>query len=251
MINRDEQEMEKIVEVLPSLESLIERSLAIILDRISIAIAERGMCAIALAGGSTPKPLYEAISKQQLPWDKIHIFWGDERYVPSQHPDSNQLMARTAWLDKVPIPATNIHPIPTNEADPTLAASKYEQELLKFFQLSPGELPVFDIILLGIGDDGHTASLFPHTAALNVSDRAITVGSKDGQPRITFTYTLINQARCVMFLVAGASKRSALAQIFAPVGDSSTYPSRLIQPQGELWWLLDGAAGQELPSEGA
>lgn len=239
--------MEKIVEVLPSLESLIERSLAITLDRISTAIAERGVCAIALAGGSTPKPLYEAISKQSLPWDKIHVFWGDERYVAPEHPDSNQLMARTAWLNKVPIPDTNIHPIATNETDPSVAASKYEQELLEFFQLSPGELPVFDIILLGIGDDGHTASLFPHTAALKVSDRAVTVGNKDGQPRITFTYTLINQARCVIFLVAGASKRSALAQIFAPVADASTYPSRLIQPQGTLCWLLDRAAAQELP----
>lgn len=251
MIRVDEQEMEKIVEVLPSLESLIERSLAIVLDRIDTAIAERGMCAIALAGGSTPKPLYEAISKQPLPWDKIHVFWGDERYVPPEHPDSNQLMARTAWLNKVPIPATNIHPIRTSEADPAAAASKYEQELLKFFQLSPGELPVLDIILLGIGDDGHTASLFPHTAALKVSDRAVTVGNKDGQPRITFTYSVINKARDVIFLVAGASKRSALAQIFAPVADANTYPSRLIQPQGKLWWLLDGAAGQELPSKSA
>ncbi len=243
--------MEKIVEVLPNLESLIERSLAITLDRISTAIAMRGWCAIALAGGSTPKPLYEAIAKQSLPWDKIHVFWGDERYVPPEHPDSNQLMARTAWLNRVPIPAANIHPIPTTESDPNLAASNYEQELLKFFQLPPGELPVFDIILLGIGDDGHTASLFPHTAALKVSDRAVTVGDKDGQPRITFTYTLINQARNVMFLVAGASKRAALAQIFAPVADAATYPSRLIQPQGTLWWFLDRAAGQDLPLESA
>ncbi len=242
--------MKKIVEVLPNLESLIERSLAITLDRIAEAIAMRGMCAIALSGGSTPKPLYEAISKQSLPWDKIHVFWGDERYVPPDHPDSNQLMARTAWLNRVAIPATNIHPIPTNEADEAVAARKYEQELLEFFQLSPGELPVFDIILLGMGDDGHTASLFPHTAALKVSG-AVTVGNKDGQPRITFTHTLINQARCVMFVVAGASKRPALAQIFAPVGDFSTYPSRLIQPQGTLWWLLDQAAGQELPLETA
>ncbi len=243
--------MKKIVEVLPSLESLIERSLAIVLDRISAAIAERGFGTIALAGGSTPKPLYEAISQQTLPWDKIHVFWGDERYVAPEHPDSNQLMARTAWLDKVPIPALNIHPIPTNEADPSVAASIYEQELLEFFQLSPGELPVFDIILLGIGDDGHTASLFPHTAALKVSDRAVTVGNKDGQPRITFTYTLINQGRDVMFLVAGASKKAALSQIFAPVAANDLYPSRLIQPQGTLWWLLDKAAGQELPSKSA
>jgi 6-phosphogluconolactonase len=240
--------MEKIVEVLPDLESLIERSLAITLDNIHEAISKRGLCTIALSGGGTPKPLYEAIAQQQLPWDKIHVFWGDERYVPPDHPESNQLMARTTWLNKVPIPAKNIHPMLASEADPAVAASKCEQELLEFFQLSPGKLPVFDLILLGIGDDGHTASLFPHTPALKVSDRAVTIGNKDGQPRITFTYTLINQARCVMFLVAGASKREALAKIFAPVADSSTYPSRLIQPQGQLLWLLDRAAGQELPS---
>ncbi len=103
-----------------------------------------------------------------------------------------------------------------------------------------------DLILLGIGDDGHTASLFPHTEALKVRDQLITVGNKDGQPRITFTAPLINKARCVMFIVAGDSKRAALAEIFAPVADDFTYPSRLIQPEGELWWLLDQAAGQDL-----
>lgn len=117
-----------------------------------------------------------------------------------------------------------------------------------FFQVQPGEFPAFDLILLGIGDDGHTASLFPHTEALNVRDRLITVGNKDGQPRITFTAPLINHARCVIFVVAGASKRPALAQVFAPTADDQTYPSRLIQPQGELWWLLDEAAGLELKS---
>lgn len=241
--------MKKIVEVLPDVKALIERSLVITIDKINTAIAERGVCTIALSGGSTPKPLYEAIAQQKLPWDKIHIFWGDERYVPPDNPESNQLMARTAWLDKVSIPASNIHPMPTDEADPAVAASKHEQELQQFFQVAPGKFPVFDIILLGIGDDGHTASLFPHTEALKVSDRLVTVGNKDGQPRITFTYPLINQARYVMFVVAGASKKPALAEIFAPDGDASSYPSRLIQPQGELWWLLDRAAGEDLRSQ--
>lgn len=238
--------MKKIVEVLSDERALIERSHDIMLEKIHTAIAERGLCTIALSGGSTPKPLYEALSRQQLPWDKIHIFWGDERYVPPDDPQSNQLMARTAWLDRVAIPASNIHPMPTDEADPAVAASKHEQELQEFFQVPAGEFPVFDIILLGIGDDGHTASLFPHTEALKVSDHLVTVGNKDGQPRITFTYPLINQARYVMFVVAGASKQAALAQIFATDGDASIYPSRLIQPQGELWWLLDRAAGEHL-----
>jgi 6-phosphogluconolactonase len=242
--------MNKIVEVLPDQKALIERSLAIVLEQIKTAIQERGQCTIALSGGSTPKPLYEAIAAQNLPWEQLHIFWGDERYVPPTDPDSNQRMARQAWLDQVNLPAENIHPMPTGAADPAIDAQKYEQELQQFFQVSAGEFPALDIILLGIGDDGHTASLFPHTEALQVRDRLITVGNKDGQPRITFTAPLINQAHCVLFIVAGANKRPALAQIFAATADEQTYPARLIQPQGELVWLLDQAAGQELRKQG-
>ena len=238
--------MHKTVEVLPDLAALIERSLSITLAKIQTAIESRGLCTIALSGGSTPKPLYEAIAAQQLPWDKIHVFWGDERYVPPDHPDSNQLMARRAWLDSVDIPAQNIHPMPTDDANPADAARKYEAHLAEFFHLKRGEFPALDVILLGMGDDGHTASLFPHTEALQVRDRVITVGSKDSQPRITFTAPTINHGRCVMFVVAGANKRAALAEIFAPEADELSYPSRLVQPQGELWWLLDREAGQDL-----
>lgn len=238
--------MNKIVEVLPDKASLLKQSLEVLLSKMQAAIQEHGRCAIALAGGGTPKPLYEALSTQDLPWDKVHVFWGDERYVPADHPDSNQGMARSAWLDKVDIPAANIHPMPTDGATPAADAQKHEAQLREFFGTAVGEFPQFDVILLGIGDDAHTASLFPHTDALQVKDRLVTVGNKDGQPRITFTAPLINHAHCVMFLVAGASKRPALAQIFAPDADALTYPARLIQPQGELWWLLDESAGQEL-----
>ena len=235
--------MKKFVEVLPDKATLIERSLMVVVQKIQSAVEERGQCTIALAGGSTPKPLYEALADQSLPWEKVQIFWGDERYVPADHPDSNQKMARQAWLDRVNIP-DNIHPMPTQADAPTTDAEKYEAELRQFFGGSAE--PVFDVILLGLGDDGHTASLFPHTEALTVRDRLITVGNKDGQPRLTFTVPLINHARCVIFLVAGESKREALSQIFAPSADDMMYPARLIQPQGELWWLLDQAAGDEL-----
>lgn len=238
--------MNKIVEVLPDKASLLKRSLEVVLSKMQAAIQEHGRCAIALAGGGTPKPLYEALSTQDLPWEKVHVFWGDERYVPADHPDSNQGMARSAWLDKVDIPAANIHPMPTDGATPAADAEKHEAQLREFFGTAVGEFPQFDVILLGIGDDAHTASLFPHTDALQVKDRLVTVGNKDGQPRITFTAPLINHAHCVIFLVAGASKRPALAQIFAPDADALTYPARLIQPQGELWWLLDESAGQKL-----
>jgi 6-phosphogluconolactonase len=241
--------MNKIVEVLPDKEALIERSLEVVLSKMQAAIQERGRCTIALAGGGTPKPLYEAIATQNLPWDKIHVFWGDERYVPPDHPDSNQGMARSAWLDKVDLPSANIHPMPTDSANPATDAQKHEEELREFFPVGVGEFPSFDVILLGIGDDAHTASLFPHTDALQIQDKLVTVGNKDGQPRITFTAPLINHAHCVIFLVAGASKRPALAQIFATDTDPMTYPARLINPLGELWWLLDESAGQELKAQ--
>lgn len=238
--------MSKKVEVLTDRAALVSQALELIRSKMETAIAEQGRFTIALAGGSTPKPLYEAIASQNLPWDKIHVFWGDERYVPPDHPDSNQLMARNAWLDRVEIPQANIHPMPTDEADPAVAAAKYEKHLQEFFHSSPGEFPSLDVVLLGMGDDAHTASLFPHTAALKVKDKLITVGNKDDNPRLTFTYPFINAARCVMFLATGANKKPALAQVFAPTADDLAYPTRLIQPKGELVWLLDAAAGSDL-----
>ncbi|NES76833.1 MULTISPECIES: 6-phosphogluconolactonase [Okeania] len=230
--------MNKQVKLLQSKEELIEQALEICLAKMQEAISQRGQCTIALAGGNTPKPLYESIATQNLPWDKIHVFWGDERYVAPDHQDSNQKMARQAWLDRVPIPPTNIHAMPTGAGDPEVDASSHDAHLREFFQVSPGDFPSFDLILLGMGGDAHTASLFPHTDALQISDRLITVGNKDGQPRLTFTVPLINQASCVIFLVAGADKQVALDRVFAENGDEMKYPSRLIQPKGELHWLL-------------
>lgn len=240
--------MKKFVEVLPDRTALIHRALDLVLSKMPAAIEARGRFTLALSGGSTPKPLYEALAAQDLPWERIHVFWGDERYVAPDHPDSNEGMARKAWLDQVNIPAENIHAMPTDEADPAVAAAKHEQQLREFFQVQLGEFPALDLVLLGMGDDGHTASLFPHTEALSVRDQLITVGNKEGQPRLTFTAPFINQASCVIFIVAGASKRPALTQIFASVADDAAYPSRLIQPQAELWWLLDQAAGLEIKS---
>lgn len=235
--------MNQNIEILADKQELIERSLNLVVSKITAAISEKDGCTIALSGGSTPKALYAALAEQNLPWEKIHVFWGDERYVSAEHPDSNQRMAREAWLDRVKIPEMNIHPMPTDGGDPAADAQKHDRQIQEFFGVSDGVVPVFDIILLGMGDDAHTASLFPHTEALQVCDRLVTLGNKDGQPRITFTFPLINQARCVIFIVAGASKQNALAQVFAPQADSNTYPSRLIRPQtGELWWLLDRAA---------
>lgn len=234
----------KFVETLPNKSVLIERSYLLVTEKISQAIANQDRCTIALAGGSTPKPVYEKLAQASLPWKKIHIFWGDERYVAADHADSNQKMAREAWLDKVKIPAQNIHPMPTNSENPEVDANKHEQELIQFFGLKSGEIPHFDLILLGMGDDGHTASLFPHTNALTIKDRLIAVGNKNGEPRLTFTVPLINAAHCVIFMVAGSNKQTALKQVFAQESDDHKYPSRLIQPEGELWWLLDQSAAR-------
>lgn len=241
--------MNQNVEIFEDKQALIAGALSRVRSEIERAIQQRDRCTIALAGGSTPKPLYESLATCDLPWEKIHVFWGDERYVPPDDPDSNQRMARQAWLDRVDIPEANIHPMPTGAGDPAADAAQHEAELREFFQLSPGQFPSFDIILLGIGDDAHTASLFPHTEALQVRDRLVTVGNKDGQPRITLTVPAIGGAHCVIFLVAGASKQHALSQIFAPEADNLTYPARLIQPSGELWWLLDKAAGENVAAQ--
>jgi 6-phosphogluconolactonase len=232
--------------IYPDRQALVAAAFDLMVARIRTAVDERQRCTIALSGGSTPQPLYAALAQADLPWDRIGIYWGDERYVPPSHPDSNYGMTKRIWLDSCPIPAANIHPMPTNFADPQQAAAEYDRQILADFGLEAGSIPAFDLILLGMGDDGHTASLFPHTDALSVRDRLVTVGEKDGQPRITFTYPLIDRARSTIFLISGASKQTALGEIFAPTGDADTYPARGIQPQGELLWLLDADAGKDL-----
>ncbi|NEQ52570.1 MAG: 6-phosphogluconolactonase [Leptolyngbya sp. SIO3F4] len=217
-----------------------------VIDLIRDAIAARGRCSIALSGGSTPKPLYQALAQTDLSWDQLYVYWGDERYVPITHDDSNAKMTYEAWLNHVAIPAENVFVVPTETDSPNSSAEQYQQSLATSFDTT--DTPEFDIILLGMGDDGHTASLFPHTAALNETERWVTVGQKGEQPRITFTTRVINQACHVLFLVAGANKQMALSQVFAPEADSATYPSRLIAPVGELRWLLDAAANEGLPA---
>lgn len=223
---------------------LIKLAEEFIIDKIKTITSARHRCTIALAGGSTPKPIYEAIAQTDLPWHKIHVFWGDERYVPPTHPESNEKMAREAWLNHVPIPPENIHPMPTMGNNPALDAQLHEGEIRAFFEQEEG-FPTFDLILLGMGDDGHTASLFPHTDALNGGRALVTVGNKGDSLRLTFTASLINQADCVVFLVSGENKIDALTQVFSDDADSNQYPSKLIQPQGELIWFIDQVINQQ------
>jgi 6-phosphogluconolactonase len=218
------------------------------------AVAQRGRFAIALSGGSTPKNLYTLIAANasaSLPWDQMFFFWGDERHVPPEDADSNYGMAKEIFLSKVAIPPTNIFPIPAENPDASAAADAYEQTLRKFFALAPGEFPRFDLILLGMGPDGHTASLFPETAALQEKSRLVVANwvEKLKTSRITFTLPVLNAARCVAFLVSGADKAPVLHEVLEGDAPAEKYPSKLVQPgEGKLIWFVDRAAASELSS---
>jgi 6-phosphogluconolactonase len=216
------------------------------------AVAQRGRFTIALSGGSTPKNLYTLIAANAsttLPWNQMFFFWGDERHVPPDSPDSNYRMAQEALLSKVPIPPANIFPVPAENPDASQAAEDYEQTLQKFFAVAPGEFPRFDLILLGMGPDGHTASLFPETAALQEKSRLVVANwvEKLGGSRITFTLPLLNAARCIAFLVSGTDKAAALHEVLEGNAPAEKYPSRLVQPrEGKLIWFVDRAAASGL-----
>lgn len=221
------------IEMLGDRQALTTRALDLVVAAYHNAIATTGRFTFVASGGSTPKSLYELLAKQNLDWQKFHVFWGDERYVPVTDSQSNEGMTRRTWLDHIEIPEANIHPIPTLSDDPELDAARYSQHIQGFFQTAA---PIFDLILLGLGDDGHTASLFPHTAALTVGDRLVTVGQKDGQPRLTFTVPLINSAKEILFLVPSANKETAINAVMAETESSSQYPARLIRT--EATWLI-------------
>jgi 6-phosphogluconolactonase len=214
------------------------------------AIAARGRFSLVLSGGNTPRGIYSLLASEQvnvLPWNRIYLFFGDERHVPPSHPDSNYRMANESLLSKIPIPPENVFRVPA-EKPAEAAAAEYEGTVRAFFSLAPGAWPVFDLILLGLGDDGHTASLFPGTAALQESSRMVVANwvEKFQSYRITFTFPVLNHAAEVLFLVSGESKSQILKQVLVPSG-STTYPSQLVQPQtGVLHWLADRDAARLL-----
>lgn len=214
------------------------------------AVAVHGRFSVALSGGNTPRGVYSLLAEQHkktLPWDKVFIFFGDERHVPPDHPDSNYRMAREALLSKVPIPEQNVFRVRA-ELAADLAAHQYESELRAFFRLTGGACPRFDLILLGIGDDGHTASLFPGTAGLKEQSRLVVANwvEKFQSYRITFTYPILNHAAEVVFLVSGKSKSQILKDIFDPAKKGS-YPAQVVQPEnGRLLWIADRDAASLL-----
>ena len=230
------------VEVAKDPEALARRVASWLTD---LAAASPGRFAIGLSGGSTPRRLYQLLSeppfRDALPWERIHWFWGDERFVPSDHPESNYGMVRTAMLGRAPAPPSNIHAI-TTTGTPEEAAGRYERELKSYYGadiLDPAR-PLFDVQLLGLGPDGHTASLIPGTSALEERQRwAVPVVGARPETRITLTYPPLESSRHTAFLVAGADKREILARALS--GDQ-TLPAARLTPVGELTWFIDEAA---------
>jgi 6-phosphogluconolactonase len=216
------------------------------------AVQTEGKFTVALSGGSTPKGMFHLLAGEKfasLPWSKMYFFWGDERHVPPDHPDSNYRMAYEALLSKVPVPKENVFRVPTENKDANAAALAYEETLKAFFKLRPGEVPRFDLILLGLGPDGHTASLFPESAALREDKRLVVANwvEKFKTYRITFTYPVLNNAGRVTFLVAGEDKAPALHEVLE--NKNSGLPAQQVRPKnGRLIWLVDRAAASQLSS---
>jgi len=218
------------------------------------AVGQRGRFTIALAGGSTPKSLYNLLAtnaRTTLPWDRMFFFWGDERHVPPTDPESNYRMADEAMLSKVPVPPGNVFRIKTENPEAAAAAEDYEKTIRKFFALEAGQFPRFDLILLGMGPDGHTASLFPGTTALQEKLRLVVANwvEKMKTHRISLTLPVLNAARCVTFLVSGTDKAPALKAVLEENVPPEQYPAKLIKPSdGKLIWLIDRAAASQLTS---
>ena len=201
---------------------------------------------LALSGGSTPRKMHEMLAQADgIDWSNVHIFWGDERTVPPDHADSNYRMAKETLLDHIDIPAGNVHRM-AGELDPEIAASKYEDEIRQVFNLKQGDVPRFDIILLGMGADGHTASLFPGTDALDETQRLVVANRVPQMDtvRLTLTYPVLNNARLVLFVVAGEDKADAARQCSL---SANPPPAGRVQPHdGQLVWLLDSGAADRM-----
>ena len=244
--------------VAPDAAALARRAAEYFVDAVERSVVARGRARIAISGGSTPKATFALLAdpdqpwRQRMPWDRLELYWVDERCVPPSDPDSNYRMTREVMLDHVPLAPGQIHRI-EGELEPGVGAARYEAELRGSFHLEGAETPRFDLVQLGMGPDGHTASLFPHSAALHELRRlavANHVEAKDAW-RITLTWPVINHAADVFFLVAGEDKAQILKEVLLGPRDAERLPSQLIAPaNGILTLLLDKAAAEFLPASG-
>lgn len=237
------------IRIYPDLEALSYAAADLFADEARQAIQSRGRFTVALAGGSTPRRAYELLARdpfrEQVPWQSTHIFWGDERCVPADDPRNNALMARQALLDHVPVPPEQIHPMVCNSS-PLGAAVAYETLLRSIFTAG---CPRFDLVLLGLGENGHTASLFPGTSVLDEQQRWVgeVYLAEEGQHRLTLTTAAINQAALVVFLVSGSDKAPILRKVLKGAQDPRSIPAQLIKPvDGGLLWLVDRDAARQL-----
>lgn len=235
--------------VCPDAAALARQGTEQFIARAGEAVARAGRFAVALSGGSTPAALYSLLAAgefcDRVDWPRVHLFWGDERCVPPDHPDSNFRMTREHLLDRIQLPPENIHRM-QGETEPVAAAAAYESELRKFFSAG---LPRFDLVLLGLGEDGHTASLFPGSAALKETEHwvAAVYVDKLRSHRLTLTLPVINAAAHVAFLVAGASKAAIVKEMLGSANGSS-YPAAQVMPaRGQLTWLIAADAAAGLP----
>jgi 6-phosphogluconolactonase len=215
-----------------------------------VAIAARGRFHLALAGGSTPRRLYQLLAapayRDRIDWRSVEIWFGDERCVPPDHADSNYRMADEAMVGKLAIPADQVHRMPADAADPQAAAADYARQLGE--RVPAGKLPVLDLVLLGMGPDGHTASLFPDTDILAVRDRAVAAVYVERLHawRLSLTLPVLEQARNLLFLVAGADKAPMIGRVLGDVADAAVYPVQRIHRDGGVLWMLDEAAASGL-----
>lgn len=245
------------VEIHASPGELARAAAALFAERATGAVSARGRFTAALSGGRTPAAFYTLLAKapfaSRIPWDRVHLFWGDERCVLPDHGESNYRLARERLLDRVPIPPANVHRI-RGEMDPVEAAALYEGELREFFGQHGAPFPAFDVVLLGLGEDGHTASLFPGSPAIRESLRRVSAQYVDARKgwRITLTPPAINAARLAAFVVSGKGKAAVVRDVLEGPFRPGTLPAQAIRPsRGELRWMLDRDAAQLLtPRDG-
>ncbi len=241
--------METEVKILSDDTELARTAASLFSETATGAVNEKNLFTVALSGGSTPKQLYSLLASEEpwrsgLPWSRMHFFWSDERHVPPDHPDSNYGMVEAALFSRVAIPPANIHRIQGEESDPARAAEEYENDLKAFFQ---DQLPRFDLVLLGLGSDGHTASLFPGSNGLREHERLVIANWIEEMDtwRLTLTFPVFNNSARIIFLVSGQEKAEIVSEVLE--GPRAKYPAQNVTPaDGKLNWLIDREAAARL-----
>jgi 6-phosphogluconolactonase len=239
------------IAIYPDSDALSKAAAEYVVRIANEAIANHDYFTIALSGGTTPKKLYSLLASEpyrsQIDWSRVEVFWGDERCVAADDPDSNYRMAYETLLSKVNIPDSHIHRMPADEEDHDAASLKYTQEMQRVF--GTNGVPSFDLLQLGMGPEGHTASLFPHQPSLKENQRLVMLVSVPKPPpqRLTFTPPLLNAAHHIQFLVTGAEKADALKEVLEGEYQPDEYPAQIVRPSnGEVTWMLDTAVASKL-----